>query len=121
MFRFRLPAAALLSSTFLLATLAPALAAPAAAAPQTLVIGVDHADPDNQQPDRGRLFEYTDFFSRSVRIHSGDTLDFRTAPNTFHIVGLARSEYKARIAYPVAVLDRVDPPAPGTGLPRVAL
>lgn len=108
------------SAALALATLSPSLAS-AASLPRTLVIGVDHVDPDNQQPERGRLFEYTDFFSRSVRIHSGDTLDFRTALNTFHIVGISRSEYRARIAYPVAVLDRSAPPAPGTGLPPLLL
>lgn len=32
-----------------------------AAAGSPLVIGVDHADFANQQPQAGRLFEYTDF------------------------------------------------------------
>ncbi len=99
----------------------PSVAAAINSTPRTLVIGVEHIDLANQQPDRGCLFEYTDFFSRTVRIHSGDTLDFRTAPNAFHVVGIARSEYKARIAYPVVVLDADDPRAPATGLPRILL
>ena len=86
----------------------PSVAAAINSTPRTLVIGVEHIDLANQQPDRGCLFEYTDFFSRTVRIHSGDTLDFRTAPNAFHVVGIARSEYKARIAYPVVLLDADD-------------
>jgi plastocyanin len=102
-----------------LASLSPYIAS--AATPRTLVIGVDHLDPANQQPERGRIFEYTDFFSRSVKIHSGDTLDFRTAANAFHVVAIARDEAKARDAYPVLLLDRSRPPAPGTGLPRIQL
>lgn len=87
-----------------------ALAPPAAAAkpvtqPQTLTIGVDWADAANQQPGAGRVLEYTDFFSRDVRIHTGDTLDFRAAPASFHIVSLAKSERVARQVYPVAFAD----------------
>jgi plastocyanin len=77
----------------------------AASGPTPLVIGVDHADPANQQPQNGRVFEYTDFFSRSVAIHSGDTINFRSAPGSFHVVALATSERAARAAYPVAYPD----------------
>ena len=84
---------------------APPAAAKPAAGPQTLTIGVDWLDPANQQPNAGRVFEYTDFFTRDVRIHSGDTLDFHTAPGAFHIVSLAKSEQVARSVYPVALAD----------------
>ncbi len=67
---------------------------------QTVTIGVDHADPANQQPEKGRLFEYTDFFSRNVSIHSGDTIDFQVAPGGFHVITLAKSEDVARSVYP---------------------
>ena len=75
--------------------------------PQTLTIGVDHVDPANQQPfpPFNRLFEYTDFFSRQVTVHQGDTLNFRAAPGSFHIVALAKSEAVARQVYPVALAD----------------
>ena len=85
--------------------LAPPAAAKTPPSPQTLTIGVDWADPANQNPNAGRVFEYTDFFTRSVRIHSGDTLDFHTAPGAFHIVALAKSEQVARAVYPVALAD----------------
>src|SRR3989454_770245 len=78
---------------------------PAAATDSPLVIGVDHADFANQQPQAGRLFEYTDFFSRQATIHTGDTIDFRSAPGSFHIVALARTELWARSTYPVALAD----------------
>lgn len=93
----------------------------AQSAPQTLVIGVDHADPTNQRPDQGRVFEYTDFFSRDVTVHKGDTLDFRFAPGSFHVVGLATTEPTARAAYPVVLLDIAEHVAPGTGLPKIQL
>jgi plastocyanin len=86
---------------------------------RTLVIGVDHVDAANQDPAHGRLFEYTDFFSRSVTVHTGDVINFRTAPGAFHIVGLAKSEAAARAAYPVVVLDGDDPNAPN-GAPKIA-
>lgn len=89
---------------WVLAIVPPAAAKPAAG-PQTRTIGVDWLDPDNQQPNAGRVFEYTDFFTRDVRIHSGDTLDFRAAPGSFHIVSLAKSETVARQVYPVAFAD----------------
>jgi plastocyanin len=80
--------------------------------PQTITVGVDHADPANQQPDKGRVFEYTDFFSRDVTIHSGDTIDFQVAPGAFHVVALAKSEAKARSVYPVGYADKDDPNGP---------
>jgi plastocyanin len=40
-----------------------------------------------------------------VTIHTGDTLDFRAAPGSFHIVSLAKSEKVARQVYPVAFAD----------------
>jgi plastocyanin len=98
-------ASGVLVVSWMVAMAAPAAAARPAPAPQTLSIGVDWADPANQQPNAGRVFEYTDFFSRNVRIHSGDTLDFHTAPASFHIVALARSEEVARRVYPVALAD----------------
>jgi plastocyanin len=116
----RLPAVAIVSTALLLATQGPALAAPAQS-PRTLVIGVDHIDAANQQPDKFRLFEYTDFFSREVRVRKGDTLDFRTAPAAFHIVAVSRTEAAARNAYPIALLDKDDPPAIGTGKPKIEL
>src|SRR3989442_136255 len=83
------------------------LSVPAAAATAPLVIGVDHGDFANQQPfpPFNGLFEYTDFFSRQVTIHTGDTIDFRSAPGSFHIVALARTELWARSTYPVALAD----------------
>src|SRR5689334_24575691 len=89
---------------------------------QPLVIGVDHADPANQQPEAGRVFEYTDFFSREASIHSGDTVDFRFAPGSFHVIALAPSEAAGRSTYPLAFLDTEDPQvAPGTGFPKIVL
>lgn len=83
-----------------------------APAPQTVTIGVDHVDPANQQPQNGRLFEYTDFFSRHVSIHSGDTIDFQIAPGAFHVITLAKSEDVARDVYPVGYSDTDDPNGP---------
>lgn len=121
MFRLQLRGTAALSVTMALAFLAPPLAR-AQTAPQSLVIGVDHLDLANQRPDQARVFEYTDFFSREVNIHSGDTLDFRWAPGAFHIIALAPSEDTARAVYPIAVIDTDDNhPAPGTGLPKIQL
>jgi hypothetical protein len=65
---------------------------------QTLIIGVDHLDLANQQPQNGRVFEYTDFFTRAVTVHTGDTLDLQAAPGSFHIVALAADETVARKA-----------------------
>ena len=78
---------------------------PAAAADSPLVIGIDHRDPGNQQLPTGRVFEYTDFFSREVTVHSGQTIDFRVAPHAFHVVALASNESVARQVYPVTLAD----------------
>jgi plastocyanin len=77
--------------------------------PKTVVIGVDHEDPANQQPQHSRVFEYTDFFSREAKIHTGDTIDFRTAPGTVHDIGLAATEQGALAAYPGFLPDTSDP------------
>jgi plastocyanin len=76
--------------------------------PRTLVVGVDHLDQANQQQfgPSHRNFEYDDFFSRQVTVHPGDTLNFRAAPGSFHIVALAKSEAVARAVYPVAFADK---------------
>jgi plastocyanin len=111
----------LLCAALVLASQAPNVAQ-AQSAPQALVIGVDHADPANQQPEAGRVFEYTDFFSREASIHSGDTLDFRFAPGSFHVIALAPSEAAARATYPVAFSDAEDSHvAPSTGFPKIVL
>ena len=102
-----------------LTSIVGAASAVSAGGPRTLVIGVDHVDAANQDPAHGRLFEYHDFFSRSVTVHTGDVVDFRTAPGAFHIVGLAKSDATARAAYPVAFADRDDPNAPN-GAPKIA-
>lgn len=94
----------------------PASAAAAADAPQTLVIGVDHVDAANQQPVEpfDRFFEYTDFFSREVTVHTGDTIDFQAAAGSGHVVALASSEEVARRVYPVVFADVDD------GVPDIA-
>ena len=92
--------------------LVPAAAGSVAAQSHTVTIGVDHVDDANQVPAKGRLFEYTDFFSRTVTVHRGDVVNFRTAPAAFHVVGLARTAAEAQAAYPVATLDTDDPNAP---------
>jgi plastocyanin len=94
----------------------------AAAAP--LVIGVDHADAANQQPfpPFDRVFEYSDFFSRQVTVHQGDTIDFRTAPFSFHVVALATSESVARSVYPFIYTDADGDgadTATGSGQPKI--
>ncbi|MFI5266609.1 MAG: hypothetical protein ACHQ7M_04445 [Chloroflexota bacterium] len=107
---------------------APALAAgpvPApvqAPEPAALTIGVDYPDPTNQQPDQHRVFEYTDFFPRDVTVHRGDVLDFRSAPASFHVIGLAPSDAVGRSVYPVGFPDQLDPtPAPGSGVKKLGL
>jgi plastocyanin len=90
-----------------------------ASTPSTLKIGVDHVDPANQRPDQGRLFEYTDFFSRSVKVHQADTLDFNF--QGFHILGVARSESFAKSQQPLATADRDDPPSVSTGKPKISV
>lgn len=100
---------------------APALAQQAST-PQTLVVGVDYADRANQNPDQHRIFEYTDFFTRAVTVHTGDTLNFRAAPGSFHIIALAPDEASGRATYPVGFPDPLDKTtAIGTGGPKIAL
>jgi plastocyanin len=90
-----------------------------ASTPSTLIIGVDHQDRANQRPDQGRLFEYTDFFSRSVKVHEGDTLDFKF--QGFHILGVAKSEAFAKSQQSLATADQDDPPSVSTGKPKILL
>ena len=111
----QIAAAALVAGTTLLTGTAPAHAAPG---PSSVAIGVDHVDSVNTQPQNGKIFEYTDFFSRNVTAHPGEVLDFRTAPFAFHIVALAKDETAARRVYPVAFNDRDDPNAP-SGAPKI--
>jgi len=117
----RITAACLLAASTTLIAAAATDGTASAATANPLVIGVDHIDTANQQPfpPYNRLFEYTDFFSRSVRVHQGDTIDFQTQPGSFHIVALARDEAAARRAYPPIMLNMNDMPAPGTGLPKI--
>ena len=109
---------ALLAGIGLFAGLQVPASAHPAAGPQTFVIGVDHFDPANQQLDangnpttppgvQAKVFEYTDFFGRSVKIHQGDTLDFRFAiPD--HLISVAQNEAAARQNGPLFT-----PPFPG--------
>jgi plastocyanin len=111
--------------------LAVAVAVPAVASDsssgQTLKIGVGHSDPDNQQFDKttgnpitgGRVWSYTDFFPRDVSINSGDTLDFQTPPNEFHVVVVAKNGPDLRAALPIFLPDLEDPVAPGSGVAKV--
>ena len=106
----------------------------AAASPQTFVIGVDHADPANQQLDANgvpttppgvqpKVFEYTDFFTRSIKVHQGDTIDFRFAiPD--HLIQVASSEAAARQQLPLFTPDEttaVEGNALGSGGPKIVL
>jgi plastocyanin len=94
---------------------------------QTLRIGVGHTDPDNQQfsiatngpVPGGRVWSYTDFFTRDVTITSGTTLDFQTPPDEFHVVALAASGPGLRAALPIFLPDTEDPVAPGSGVAKV--
>jgi plastocyanin len=112
---FRLVAGLMLGAALLPIGLANAVAA----GPSVVVIGVDHFDPANQDFAHGRLFEYTDFFTRSVTVHQGEVVNFRTAPGAFHIIGLGPSDAVARKTYPVALTDADDPNA-STGAPKIA-
>jgi plastocyanin len=94
---------------------------------QTYTIGVDHFDPANQQidpstgdiPPGGKIFEYTDFFTRSVQVHSGDILDFKVAiPD--HLVQVTQgSETLARQQFPLFFPDEEN--ALGSGGPKILL
>jgi plastocyanin len=91
-----------------------------AAGGQTLTIGVDHVDAANQDFAAGRVFGYNDFFSRAVTVHSGDTLDFKTAFG-LHILSMTTDVAAARQALPLALLDTDDPNAVGSGAPKIQL
>lgn len=105
-----------------------------AASAQTFTIGIDHVDPANQQLDANgrstappglqpKVFEYTDFFTRSVKVHQGDTVDFRFAiPD--HLIQLASNEAAARQALPLFTPDEitaVEGNALGSGGPKIVL
>ena len=115
------PVGALLLLGSVLASGAGGAVASADARTVPVIVRVDHTDPANQQPypPYNRLYEYTDFFSRSLTVHRGDVLNFQTQPSSFHVVALARDEKAARAAYPAIELDTGDVPAPGSGLPKV--
>jgi plastocyanin len=98
------------------------------------VIGVDHVDAANQQLDahgnstappgqQARVFEYTDFFARSVRVHQGDTLDFHFAiPD--HLLSVAPNEAAARQQFPLFSPDETtggEGKAIGSGGPKIEL
>jgi plastocyanin len=118
----RLPVLAALSAALTLATQAPAVASAATTAPSKLFIGVDHVDVDHPNPDAAHaVFEYTDFFSREVTVHKGDTLVFDTRPGAFHIVALSLNEQQARAAYPLALLDTDDSVATGSQHDKIQL
>jgi plastocyanin len=105
-----------------------------AASAQTFIIGVDHADPANQQLDANgrstappgvqpKVFEYTDFFTRSIKVHQGDTVDFRFAVPD-HLIQLASNEAAARQALPLFTPDEitaVEGNALGSGGPKIVL
>jgi plastocyanin len=97
-----------------------------AATPSTFVIGVDHFDPLNQQIgangqplDGGKLFEYTDFFTRSVQVHQGDILDFRVAIPDHLIQVTPGPEALSRQLFPLFIPDEEN--ALGSGGPKVVL
>ncbi len=91
-----------------------------------ITIGVDHVDPANQDPGKGRVFEYTDFFTgaastdsdRTATVKQGDTIDFQTAPFSFHDIAVAPSESAARVGFPLFFPDADDGPNPN-GAARV--
>jgi plastocyanin len=98
-----------------------------ATAPQTYTIGVDHFDPLNQQInpatgmplDGGKFIEYTDFFTRSVKVHSGDVLDFRVALPDHLVQVTPGPEADARQQFPLFFPDEEN--ALGSGGPKVLL
>jgi plastocyanin len=114
----------ILASVGLFTTLQPATVS-LAQGPQTFVIGVDHFDPANQQFDAngplpgGKLFEYTDFFTRSVQVHSGDVLDFRVAIPDHLIQVTPGPEALSRQQFPLFAPDEEN--ALGSGGPKVLL
>ena len=111
----QIAASALVVAATLLTGVRPAQAGPA---PSSVAIGVDHIDLVNSQPQNGKIFEYTDFFSRNVTVQRGEVVNFQTAPFVFHVVALAKDEAAARRVYPVAFNDRSDPNAP-SGAPKI--
>lgn len=106
----------------------------AAASAQTFTIGVDHADPANQQLNangvpttppgvQAKVFEYTDFFTRSLKVHQGDTVDFRFAVPD-HLITVAPNEAAARQQLPLFTPDETtatEGNALGSGGPKVVL
>ena len=112
--RLKRPISVLGSTALVVAGLA--IPTSAMASSPTVTIGVGHADFANQNPVAGRVFEYTDFFSRDVSVHPGDLVDFQTAPAEFHAIALA----PVVIPLPVFVADTDDAPAKGTGVAKVA-
>jgi len=82
------------------------------------IVRIGHADPENQQPYPPflRLYEYADFFPRTITVHRGDTVNFQTQPFSFHIVALSADEEAARRAYPIIELNTDDDPAVATGM-----
>jgi plastocyanin len=105
-----------------------------AASAQTFTIGVDHLDPANQQLDANgrpttppgvqpKVFEYTDFFTRSIKVHQGDTVDFLFAiPD--HLIQVATNEAAARQQLPLFTPDETtaaEGNALGSGGPKVVL
>jgi plastocyanin len=122
--RRRPRAAAVLAAPLLIAATITIAPGTSSAAPAKLVVGVDHTDPANNGPAaiaKGRLFEYTDFFTRSTSVHRGDTLDLRTAAGEFHIIGLGPTARASLKAYPVALADHDDGNARPAGTPKLLL
>ncbi|MDQ6876727.1 MAG: hypothetical protein M3082_03315, partial [Candidatus Dormibacteraeota bacterium] len=105
-----------------------------AASAQTFTIGVDHLDPANQQIDahgvpttppgvQPKVFEYTDFFTSSLKVHRGDTVDFRFALAD-HLIQVASNEAAARQQLPLFTPDEttaVEGNALGSGGPKIVL
>jgi plastocyanin len=128
MMRIKRRAAVAAVFTLGLAAAVPATAASASGG-ATLKIGVGHTDPANQQFDDrtgnpitgGRVWSYTDFFTRDVTITSGTTLDFQTPPDEFHVVALASSGPGLRAAIPIFLPDTEDTVATGSGVAKVLL
>ena len=94
--------------------------------PSTFVIGVDHFDPANQQIgpngqplDGGKIFEYTDFFTRSVQVHQGDIIDFRVALPDHLIQVTPGAEASSRQLFPLFIPDEEN--AIASGGPKVIL
>lgn len=89
---------------------------------QPAIVRIGHADPENQQPFPPflRLYEYADFFPRTLTVHRGDTVNYQTQPFSFHIVALSADEEAARRAYPIMELNTDDAPAIATGMPTVS-